>query len=263
MPDAVLYDVKDSVATVTLNRPDALNAFNNELRLGLLAALRRAAADTSARAVVLTGAGRGFSAGLDLKSVTGASGVDLARETDRQLRDEYNPSVLTIAEMPKPVVAAVQGFATGIALGYVLACDVVVMARSAFMQVPFARLALVPDGGVTWQLARALGPRVAFEVAMSGERIPAERCLQLGLVNRLVDDDQVLASATAWAAELAKAAPNAIAGLKRNVRRAMHSDLATTMNDEVEAQVRCLGTSDFREGVSAFLDKRAPSFSGR
>jgi 2-(1,2-epoxy-1,2-dihydrophenyl)acetyl-CoA isomerase len=263
MPDAVLYAVQDAVATVTLNRPDALNSFDNSLRLGLKAAIEKAAADESVRAVVLTGAGRGFSAGLDLKSVTGTGGSDLVAETNRQLRDEYNPALLALAEMPKPVIAAVHGFATGIALGYALAADLVVMGKSAFMQVPFSRLALVPDGGVTWQLTQRLGPRVAFEVAMSGERIPAERCLQLGLVNRLVDDDQVLANATAWASDLAKAAPLAIAGLKRNVRRAVDSDLRGTMNDEVEVQVRCLATQDFKEGVSAFLEKRSPRFSGR
>ena len=123
--------------------------------------------------------------------------------------------------------------------------------------------ALVPDGGVTWQLAQRLGPRVAFEVAMFGERMPADRCLQLGLVNRLVDDDQVLVTASGWGAELAKAAPVAVAGMKSNVRRAAVSDLRDTMKDEVDAQVRCLGTQDFREGVSAFLEKRTPRFSGR
>lgn len=262
MPDAVLYAVQDAVATVTLNRPDALNAFDDSVRLGLKAALERAAADEGVRAVVLAGNGRGFSAGLDLKAVMAVKG-DLAQETRRQLEDEYNAGVLTIAEMPKPVVAAVQGFATGIALGYVLASDLVVMGRSAFMQVPFARLGLVPDGGVTWQLAQRLGPRAAFEVAAFGERMPAERCVQLGLVNRLVDDDQVLATATTWAGELAKAAPVSVAGMKRNVRRAAVSGLRETMNDEVDAQVRCLGTQDFREGVSAFLEKRSPRFSGR
>ena len=262
MPDTVLYAVQDAVATVTLNRPDALNAFDDSLRLGLKAALEKAAADEGVRAVVLAGNGHGFSAGLDLKAVMAVQG-DLAKETRRQLEDEYNAGVLTIAAMPKPVIAAVQGFATGIALGYVLASDLVVMGRSAFMHVPFARLALVPDGGVTWQLAQRLGPRVAFEVAMFGERMPADRCLQLGLVNRLVDDDQVLVTASGWGAELAKAAPVAVAGMKSNVRRAAVSDLRDTMKDEVDAQVRCLGTQDFREGVSAFLEKRTPRFSGR
>ncbi|MET0986107.1 MAG: enoyl-CoA hydratase-related protein, partial [Steroidobacteraceae bacterium] len=124
-------------------------------------------------------------------------------------------------------------------------------------------LGLVPDGGVTWQMAQALGPRVAFEVALSGEKIPADRCLQLGLANRLVDDDQVLASATEWAQRLAQAAPISLAGLKRNVRRATTMDLATTLADETEAQVRCLDSTDFREGVTAFFEKRPPRFTGR
>ncbi|MET0657517.1 MAG: enoyl-CoA hydratase-related protein [Steroidobacteraceae bacterium] len=260
MAEAVLYDIKESVATVTLNRPDALNAFDDSLRIGLLEALQKAVADSSVRAVVLTGAGRAFSAGADLRSTS--SGENLGVKVGRQLREQYNPSVLTIAQMPKPVVAAVHGFATGIALGYVLACDVVVMGRTAFFQVPFARLGLVPDGGVTWQMTQALGARVAFEVALSGDKIPAERCLQLGLANRLVDDDQVLASATEWAQRLAQAAPISLAGLKRNVRRATTVDLATTLADETEAQVRCLDSTDFREGVTAFFEKRSPRFRG-
>jgi 2-(1,2-epoxy-1,2-dihydrophenyl)acetyl-CoA isomerase len=260
MSEAVLYDIRESVATVTLNRPDALNAFDDSLRVGLLHALQKATADETVRAVVLTGAGRAFSAGADLRSIGGSE--NLGERVSRQLREEYNPSILMIAQMPKPVVAAVHGFATGIGLGYVLACDAVVMGRSAFFQIPFARIGLVPDGGVTWQITQALGPRLAFEMALAGDKIPAERCLQLGLANRVVEDDQVLGTATEWAQRLTQAAPIALAGLKRNVRRATTCDLATTMRDEIEAQVRCLDSADFREGVKAFFEKRPPKFTG-
>lgn len=260
MAEVVLYDIEANVATVTLNRPDALNAFDDSLRVGVLQALQKAAADSAVRAVVLTGAGRAFSAGADLRST--GSGENLGAKVEWQLREEFNPGVLAIAQMPKPVVAAVPGFATGIGLGYALACDVVVMGRTAFFQVPFARIGLVPDGGVTWQITQALGPRVAFEVALSGEKIPAERCVQLGLANRLVDDDQVLTAATAWARQLAQAAPLALAGLKRNVRRATTADLASTLSDEISAQVVCLDSTDFREGVKAFFEKRGARFTG-
>jgi 2-(1,2-epoxy-1,2-dihydrophenyl)acetyl-CoA isomerase len=258
MSEAVLYQVTDHVATVTLNRPDTLNAFTQSLRLGILDAFRKAAADSNVRAVVLTGAGRAFSAGADLRDTGPATGT----EVGRQLREEYNPGILAIAELPKPVVAAVRGFATGIGLGYALACDVVVMGRAAFLQVPFAKIGLVPDGGVTWQLTQLLGPRVAFEMALSGERITADRSLQLGLVNRLVEDDQVVTAATAWAQQLAQAAPIALAEFKRAVRRASTSDLGATLTAEAHAQTRCIDSQDFREGVSAFFDKRPPRFTG-
>lgn len=258
MAEAVLYEVRDNVATVTMNRPDALNAFDDHLRTGLLGALKRAEADAAVRAVVLTGAGRAFSAGADLRSM----GEPAGSEVGRMLREEYNPAILTISTMPKPVVAAVRGFATGIGLGYALACDVVVMGRNAFFQVPFARIGLVPDGGVTWQLAQALGPRLTFELALSGERMTAERCLQLGLANRLVEDEQVIANATTWAGELALAAPLALAAFKRTLRGAVTNDLATTLSEEAKTQIGCVDSKDFREGVSAFFDKRAARFTG-
>jgi len=207
---------------------------------------------------VLTGAGRGFSAGADL-NVLPPAGVEVAA----MLENEFGPGILAIAELPKPVIAAVNGFASGIGAAYALACDMVVMGEKAFMQLPFARIGLVPDGGLTWQFAQRMGPRLAFEFALSGERIPAARCIELGLANKAVPDESLLDEACALAERLAAAAPLALAGTKQLLRRAPSLDLAAAIRAEAEIQKDCIDSEDFREGVRAFFEKRAAKFSGR
>lgn len=254
----VLYEARGAVAVISLNRPAALNAFSSQLRLDVIAALKRCAETPAVRAVVLTGAGRGFSAGVELSGE-----LPSGHEALRQLEEEFHPGIRAIVSMPKPVIAAVNGFAAGIAVSYALACDMVVMGESAFMQVAFSRLGLVPDGGACWQLADRLGHRLAFEVAMLGERLPAAKCLELGLTNRVVPDDKLLDEARSIAGQLADCAPVALAGTKRLLRAAAARGLEGTMHDEAVEQARCLGTHDFREGIDAFLAKRAPRFTGK
>src|SRR5512139_3044698 len=194
----VLVERRGGVAIVTLNRPESLNGFTSGLRNALKKALHEVGYDKTVRAVVLTGAGRGFSAGADLKAEPMTSGV----EVERQLNEEYGASLRAIARMPKPVIAAVNGFATGIGGSFALVCDLVVMGESAFFQVPFAKIGLVPDGGMCWLLTERVGHRRAFELAISGDRVPAARCLEWGLANRVVPDDKVLSDAVAWAEQL-------------------------------------------------------------
>ena len=255
MPD-ILYVEEGPVAVITLNRPETLNAFNRAARLGFIEAMRQAQSAKGVRAVVLCGAGRGFSSGADL---TERMPVE---ETLTLLDKEYAPGIQAIVSLPKPVIAAVHGFAAGIGVAYAPASDLVVMGEKAFMQVPFAKIGLVPDGGLCWQLAQRLGHRVAFEIAMEGERLPAARCRELGLVNRVVAEDGVVAEAKAWAARLAAQAPIAVAGTKNALRRAGGATLEDIMSLESRHQRECVLSADFNEGVAAFFEKRPPRFSG-
>ncbi len=254
----VLYEERGRLAVITWNRPDALNTFTREMRIAFIDAMKRCAEADHIRAVVLTGAGRGFSAGADLNSLP-PKGVEVAA----MLENEFGPGILAIGELPKPVIAAVNGFASGIGAGYALACDMVVMGEKAFLQLPFARIGLVPDGGLTWQFAERIGPKLAFELALSGDRIPAARCIELGLANKAVPEADLLNEACALAEKLADAAPLALAGTKRLLRRAPSLDLAGAIREEGGIQKECIDSQDFREGVKAFFDKRAPKFSGR
>lgn len=254
----VLYDVEGAIARVTLSRPSALNAFDAPLRSQLTAALQRAAADEAIRAVVLTGAGRAFSSGADLKA-----GMTNGADIRRQLLEEYAPSVNAIAEMPKPVIAAVEGFVAGVGCAHVLASDLVVMAEDAFFLLPFSNIALIPDGGLTWLLERQLGHRIAFELAAEGQRVSASRCRELGLINRVVPKGAAVGSANDWAHRLASGPPLALAHTKRLLRVSPALNLRGAQRSEAEAQSECIDSADCREGVSAFFAKRPPQFTGR
>jgi 2-(1,2-epoxy-1,2-dihydrophenyl)acetyl-CoA isomerase len=254
----ILYDVDGAVARITLNRPNSLNAFDAQLRSQLTTALQRAAADDAVRAVILTGAGRAFSSGADLKA-----GMKDGAATRLQLIEEYAPAVNAIAEMPKPVIAAVEGFVAGVGCAHVLASDLVVMADDAFFLLPFSSIALIPDGGLTWLLERRLGHRVAFELAADAQRVTAARCYELGLVNRVVPKGTVVSVASEWAGRLAAGPPLALAHTKRLLRECPALDLPQAQRREADAQAECIDSGDFREGVSAFFAKRPPQFTGR
>jgi 2-(1,2-epoxy-1,2-dihydrophenyl)acetyl-CoA isomerase len=254
----VQYAEQGAIAEVTLARAESLNAFDRALRLDLNEALARAATSTAVRAVVLTGLGRGFSAGADL-----AGPAPAPADVEHWLLEEFGPGIRLLAEMPKPVIAAVHGFASGIGVAYVLAADLVVMGESAFLQLPFARIGLLPDGGLTWQLAHRLGHQRAFALAVDGERQGAARCLELGLCNRVIADTDVLKEARAWAHRLAEGAPRAIAATKAALRSAATMDLMGALRHEARLQRECIASEDFAEGVAAFMAKRSPHFTGR
>jgi 2-(1,2-epoxy-1,2-dihydrophenyl)acetyl-CoA isomerase len=256
----VSYEMHAAVAHITLNRPAALNAFDQALRLQLAAALQRAAADPEVRAVALLAAGRAFSAGADLKEMHSTRRAD--SEVRRQLEEEYAPGIHAIAGMHKPVIAAVEGLVAGIGCAYMLASDLVVMAEDAYFTLPFQNLALVPDGGITWMLERQIGARRAFELAVECERVPAARCLELGLVNRVVPKGSANEVASQWAHRLAQRAPLALLHTKKLLHQAATVDFAQGLQNEVVAQEQCIGSADFREGLTAFLEKRAARFSG-
>ena len=256
MSDVIKYDRQGAVAVITLYRPDSMNSFNTELRAAVVDAFAKARDDDSVRAVVFTGEGRCFSAGADLKA-----GID--RDVAEILQTEYRPILEVIAEIPKPVIGAVPGSAAGVGLSMALQCDLLVMADNAFLLSPFTTISLVPDGGLNWLLVRQLGYRRAFQLSVESERIPAERCVELGLANKAVPAGELQDAALEWAETLAKRAPLSLAATKKVMRFAADNDWAAAYDMEAELQGQLLGSDDNEEGIQAFFEKRAPRFTGK
>lgn len=258
MSDVVRYEQVDATAILSLNRPDSLNGFTTELCDALLQAFEKAGADASVRVIVLTGEGRAFSAGADLKQ-----GFTGHRTTQGKLLYEYRPIVAAITQTPKPVIAAVPGFAAGIGLSFALHCDLLIMADDAFLLSPFTTIGLVPDGGLNALLVRQLGYRRAYQLSIESERISAGRCLELGLANKLAPAAELRDAALSWAGELAERAPLSLAATKKVMRHAIDHDMAACYELEAELQNLLRGTEDHEEGVAAFFDKRDPKFKGK
>jgi 2-(1,2-epoxy-1,2-dihydrophenyl)acetyl-CoA isomerase len=246
-----------AVLTITLNRPDVLNAFNTAMHQALAAALAEAA-DEEVRAVVVTGAGRGFCVGQDLTEFRDAP-ADVA---DR-LRDNYHPNVLAIRALEKPVLAAVNGAAAGAGLSLACACDIRIAADSAAFVPAFINIGLIPDSGGSFFIRRILGSSRAFEWMTSGRRLGAEEALAWGLVSEVVDADGLLDRAAERASELAALPTRGIAMTKRLFDNAERADLVDQLELEAQLQSAATQTDDFHEGVAAFLEKRPPKFQGR
>ncbi len=260
MTDTVRSDRDGAVTTITLNRPQARNALTAEMKDALLAALGRAASDPAVRAVIITGAGDGFCAGQDLREhgefLAGGQPIDTVRR-------HYNPIITTIMTMPKPVVAAVNGGAAGAGASLALACDLRVAARGASLLLAFARVGLGPDSGASWTLQRLAGTARAAELLMLAEPIPADRALAAGLVNSIVDDDELTEAARALAQRLAAGPTAAYAAIKTALVFAATHDLAASLEKEAQLQEDLGRTADHRAATSAFLRKERPSFEGR
>ncbi len=255
--ETIRTEVRDGILTITLDRPDSLNALNGTMRRELLTAFKAAGRDDAVRAVVLTGAGRGFCSGADLRG--GAS----EREFRRVITTEYNPLILAIRSLPKPVIAAVNGVAAGAGVSLALACDLVYAAEGARFVLAFVRIGLVPDSGVTRTLVRALGRHRAAGLIFSGEPISAGEAQQAGLVNAVVAPDRLAAHVADVAAKLAAGPTRAIGYAKRLINGAEEDGLEGSLAVEAAFQELAGRTQDHAEGVAAFTEKRDPRFTGR
>jgi 2-(1,2-epoxy-1,2-dihydrophenyl)acetyl-CoA isomerase len=257
----VLVEARAGYRTITLNRPHRLNAFNEPMQKALVAAVTAAEQDAGCRALLLTGAGRAFSAGQDLSERINAAGeVTVPGEA---LEKYYNPLARKLRALPFPVVCAVNGVAAGVSCNIALACDVVLAARSASFLQPFARLGIIPDGGGTWLLPRLVGQARARGLALLAEPLPAEKAEQWGLIWKAVDDASLMAEAEKLCLHFSTAPTFGLGLIKRALDAAEDNDLSTQLELERKLQREAGQHPDYREGVQAFMQKRKPSFSGK
>jgi 2-(1,2-epoxy-1,2-dihydrophenyl)acetyl-CoA isomerase len=259
----LLVERRGGVLLLTMNRPEALNALMPSMTDEMRRTVEDAVTDSDVRALVITGAGRAFSAGGDVKNMAAQTGRRTPNDVRRRIREGTGPLIMAIATIEKPVVAAVNGLAYGGGFSIAMACDIVYAARSARFAQAFVKRGLVPDTGSTWFLPRLIGPWRARELMFTGEPVDAERASALGLVNRVCDDATVLDEAIALAEKLAAGPTMAIGMIKTLVSEGMRGDLRQAIDAEADAQGIAMESEDFREGVAALLDKRDPAFQGR
>ena len=251
----------ERVARIVMNRPEALNAWTTQVGEQLTGALDAAAADPDVRAIVVTGAGRAFSAGADLKAGFETTGSG-APAVGTRLRETYHPLILRMRTIPKPVIAAVNGPAVGIGCSFALAADLIVAARSAYFLLAFVNIGLGLDGGASQSLVARVGSARAFEIAYLGERIGAEQALGWNMVNEVVDDDQLEQRVSELAARLAAGPPGSYASIKRTINDRAYAGFEQLLDLEADEQQERAASNDFREGVIAFVEKRPARFDG-
>jgi 2-(1,2-epoxy-1,2-dihydrophenyl)acetyl-CoA isomerase len=250
----------DGVARLVLNRPDALNAWTTQLGQELIQALDDVAADPEVRVVVLTGAGRAFSSGADLRA--GIQGPDGKPDVQTPLREIYNPLILRVRTLPKPVIAAVNGPAVGIGCSLALAADLIVAATSAYFLMAFVNIGLGLDGGASQSLVARVGQARAFEIAYLGDRIAADTAAEWGLINQAVEDAELEATVTALAGRLAAGPPGSYSAIKRTINDRAYAGFAELLDLEAVVQQERAESKDFMEGVLAFMQKRPAKFTG-
>ena len=258
MSEGLRVEVDGGVATITLDRPQALNALTVPVKVALREALESIAADRSVRAVILTGAGRAFCAGQDLAERERPDAAPL----DVEVRDRYNPIIRALRSMGQPVIAAVNGVAAGAGASLALACDLRIAAEEARFILAFGRIGLVPDSGATWFLPRLVGMATAADMALIGDPVDAAEALRIGLVSRVVPGSALMSEARALADRLAAGAPLAMALTKGALQRALTIDLDEALDGEAKLQGIAGASADHAEGLAAFREKRPPRFGG-
>ena len=254
--------VEDRVAIITLNRPEARNALTLELKAALLRVIEEMSNAPEVGCLLLSGAGKAFCAGGDTKVMAEGGRPPSMEDRQRQLRWEHRLP-LALHRLPKPTLAALPGAAAGAGFSLALSCDLRIAAESAFLLTSFAKLGLSGDYGGSWFTTQLVGPAKAREIYFSAERIDAKKCLEIGLVNRVVPDKELSAAAFDWARQLAAGPPVAFRYMKENLNRALHADLETCLDYEADRMVRGAMTDDYQEAVKAFMEKRPPVFQGR
>jgi enoyl-CoA hydratase/carnithine racemase len=261
--ECLLYDVKDRIATLTLNRPDRLNALGGTLREDLYAAIIAAGADPGVGVIVITGAGRGFCSGGDVKSMSEKDQAGQSSTTDERLAPVRDRCVLAMRDCPKPIIAAVNGAAAGAGMNLALACDMRIASSAAKFSQAFVKRGLAPDWGGSYFLPRVVGSAKACELIFTGDSIDAAEALRLGIVNSVVAPDELMNAAYTLARKIAAGPPVAIALSKRAIHKNPDGNLREALEFETFAQTICKDTEDAKEGVKAFMEKRAPQFRGR
>jgi 2-(1,2-epoxy-1,2-dihydrophenyl)acetyl-CoA isomerase len=259
--DAIRLYRRGAAAKLELNRPDKLNAWNEKLGISLRDTVQELAADASVRAVLITGAGRAFSSGADLSEPRPQS-PEGGPDVYAVLTERYHPIITGIREMPKPVVAAVNGAAAGIGLSLALSCDLVVAAQSAYFVLAFVNIGLVPDGGSSLLVPSRVGFARAAELAMLGERLSSGQALDWGLINRAWPDEELMPRAEELVGRLANGPTRSYAGAKKQLNAWLYSRIDEQLELEAQVQQQMAGSADFAEGVAAFAEKRSPRFAG-
>ncbi|PYM26564.1 MAG: enoyl-CoA hydratase/isomerase family protein [Candidatus Rokuibacteriota bacterium] len=261
--ECLIHEVKDGIATLTLNRPERLNALGGTLRDDLHDALTRSAADPDVRVLIITGAGKGFCSGGDVKAMNEAKEGQRERPLLEKIAPGRDRTLLAMRDAPQPIIAAVNGAAAGAGMNLALGCDIRLASTAAKFSQAFVKRGLHPDWGGTYFLPRIVGMAKACELIFTGAVIDAAEALRLGIVSQVVEPEELLPAAQALARAIAAGPPIAIRLAKRGLYRNAESDLRTALEYETFAQNTCFETEDAREGIRAFVEKRAPVFRGR
>jgi 2-(1,2-epoxy-1,2-dihydrophenyl)acetyl-CoA isomerase len=260
--ETLIWEQTGASGRLTLNRPESLNSWTAEFGEELKQVLNGEAADPSVRAILITGAGRGFSSGADLKAGFDADPDDGRPDVRKELDEVYHPIIVAVRELPKPVVAAVNGPAVGIGASLAFACDLILAAQSAYFGLAFVNIGLMPDGGSTLFVPAAVGKARAFQMALLGERVSAEQALEWGLINQVVPDDQLMDEASALVERLATGPTRSYAGSKRALNNMLYPNMQAQLDLEAELQHELARSQDFMEGALAFVEKREARFTG-
>lgn len=255
----LLYKVENGIATIIFNRPQSSNAINKQLQIDLLEAVKQSCSDDSARVVVITGAGKNFCAGFDL-----TERFTNPDDTATYLLENYfKPIVDTIYNAPKPFICAINGSAAGVSSALAMTCDLVTMADDAYIYQAFSTLSLIPDGGACWHLVQQLGYRRAYEMVIEAEKVPADRCLEIGMANHIFPSDQLLERTIEWAHRISRKAPLTLRYTKEAMHKALLTDLSSTIDIEGKIQDQIMQSMDVQEGIMSFFEKREPNFIGK